>query len=735
MWCVRLLAAVALCVAALRAENVWTPPVPNILADFSFEQFPLNHGWATELPVLSQGWGGQSVNGVHSGQYSLRMQPNNTNPDGESGLFGIGQHIPPAKYIGQSLYFGVWTMATGSVTAVTRLSAISSTGAIYWRELRQPSGGSVPVYREDVLDIPNDPTIVALVITCSAASTSGSAYFDDVVVSTQIPASFAAAVGTPDPGPDLSATVNVDASQVIRTIPRTLFGSNLEWIFNGDGVWNTDTGTLDTTLRDLAQDAGISLLRFPGGFFSDFYDWRNGVGPIDQRPVTPILPNNTLSSNNFGTDEALQYAHDIGGNLIVTVNVQTGTPQEAADWVRYINNGQRRVDYWEIGNELYVDPRVFDPALQPFTPAQYAQTFLEYAKAMRAVDPTIKLGASLDFNYGLTTYQAFPDWTSTVLSTAGSQIDFVAVHNGFAPVLPFDGNWNARVVYSSMLGTSGLIQSTLQKLGQQIDQFTGSRASNISVAVTEWGPIFATDPLNGFIEHTKTLGSALYAASVLRVLVADPRTTIANEFKLVDSVVQGWIGPRNGQNIPKAPYYALQMFTKHFGTQLITSTVQSPTYESRSMGWVDGQPAVPYLESVSSLNNDGNQLTVMLINKHFDRAIQAAIQLGSFCPTRDATVWTLAGTALDANTGTEVIEPGVTFAPQIAVEPDGRFNLGAPDEVTLSSSTLAKPGATFTYEVPARSVVSIAIPGGPTCTESTKANATRRRRPVPRNAP
>ena len=71
------------------------------------------------------------------------------------------------------------------------------------------------------------------------------------------------------------------------------------------------------------------------------------------------------------------------------------------------------------------------------------------------------------------------------------------------------------------------------------------------------------------------------------------------------------------------------------------------------------------------------ELTVLLINKHFDRAIEATVQLASFCPTGAATVWTLAGTALDANTGTEVIEPGVTFAPQITVEPDGRFNLGS----------------------------------------------------------
>jgi alpha-N-arabinofuranosidase len=173
---------------------------------------------------------------------------------------------------------------------------------------------------------------------------------------------------------------------------------------------------------------------------------------------------------------------------MITVNVQTGTPEEAAAWVAYVNNGQRRVDYWEIGNELYVDPRVFDPTLTPYTPTTYGNRFLEYAQAMRAVDPTIKLGASMDYNYGRTTYHVFPDWTQTVLSIAGGQIDFVAVHNGFAPVLPYDADWNVRTVYGSMLGTSSLLDNNLQQLGGLIDTYAGQNAPNISIAATEWGP-------------------------------------------------------------------------------------------------------------------------------------------------------------------------------------------------------------------------------------------------------
>jgi hypothetical protein len=180
---------------------------------------------------------------------------------------------------------------------------------------------------------------------------------------------------------------------------------------------------------------------------------------------------------------------------------------------------------------------------------------------------------------------------------------------------------------------------------------------------------------------------------------------------MADLLGQGFIGLRDNQYVPKAAHLAIGMFANHFGTQLISSTVQSPTYETRSIGWVDAQAAVPYLESVSSLNDSGTALTVLVINKHFDRNIDTAVTLSNFCATGDATVWTLTGTAIDANTGTQIVAQGVTIAPQAVAQPDGRFNIGGPGEISLASTMLPNPGNSFTYHVPAESVVSISVPG------------------------
>ena len=88
----------------------------------------------------------------------------------------------------------------------------------------------------------------------------------------------------------------------------------------------------------------------------------------------------------------------------------------------------------------------------------------------------------------------------------------------------------------------------------------------------------------------------------MKVIVEDPRTTIATAFKLVDALELSWIGVRNGALTAKAPYYAMQLFTQHFGSIVVSSQTKSPGYEARSLGWVDAVAFVPYLETVSSVS-------------------------------------------------------------------------------------------------------------------------------------
>jgi alpha-N-arabinofuranosidase len=338
---------------------------------------------------------------------------------------------------------------------------------------------------------------------------------------------------------------------------------------------------------------------------------------------------------------------------------------------------------------------------------------------MRQADPSIKIGAIGGLNQGRYAIVNYDDWNKIVLEQAGDQIDFLAVHNAYAPLVARDYDKDVRTVYQAMLAAPVLIARNLDAISKQIERHAPDRAGEIGIAVTEWGPAFMFDPRNRYVDHVKTLGSALFAASTLKTFIESPRTEIANFFLLNDMSVLGWIGSRNGEFPPKpdwaatARYYAFQLFTRHFGDQLVTSTVEGPMYDSAAIGLVDAVKDVPYLDIVSSLSTDGETLYIIAVNKHFEAPIEASISLGGFVPTGRGAAWTLTGKAIDAHTGTTPLQiPGFGWAKQAAAEKNSRFHRGGPDEISLSSAPVEGVAAEFTYSFPPHSVTSLILERG-----------------------
>lgn len=514
------------------------------------------------------------------------------------------------------------------------------------------------------------------------------------------------------------ASITVDAARVIRRIPATIYGSNMEWVFGGYGLWNFATGNLDSTLMQLTGQLGAALLRFPGGVFSDYYHWADGVGPRNERPAREAYPGGPVSPNTFGTDEALATAMAAGAELLVTVNAGTGTPDEAADWVHYVNAGRPpgqpgRVAWWEVGNELYINDG--SPTAAPITlsPEDYAARFLQFARAMRRQDSSIRIGAIGGENQGAYTVNSYPEWNAKVLAAAAEEIDFLSIHNAYAPMHFIDRGEDVRTVYTAMLAAPLLIRANLDLLSRQIERYAPNDADRIRVAVTEWGPFFHALPSSRYVDHVKTLGSALFVASALKVFVEHPRVEVANAFKLVDNAFMGWIGLRDGRYTAKAPFFAMQMYTRHFGRDLVSSSATGPTFDSTEVGFVDAVQDVPCLESVASLGADG-RLYLLVINKDFDRNLRARIQLNGLSARSEGTAWVLSGTGIDANTGTQLSQfPGLSWAEQAADEVNPRFALGGPGEVNLHAIPIDGIAATFSHVFPAASVTSIEITPSP----------------------
>ncbi|HEV2207412.1 MAG TPA: hypothetical protein VG167_01470, partial [Verrucomicrobiae bacterium] len=198
--------------------------------------------------------------------------------------------------------------------------------------------------------------------------------------------------------------------------------------------WRPD---LVSVTRELAP----TMLRW-GGIFSDYYRWREGVGPRQRRPLMLNLCWGGVESNQVGTAEFVDFARQAGAEPLVCVNfesdgrkryieakgsLRTADAGEAAAWVAYCNdpaNPQRRahgpeqplgIKHWQIGNETSYDRNGFELETA-------AKKTVEFAKAMRQADSTIQLIAWGDSG-----------WAARMVEVAGEHIQFLAFHHMFDP--------------------------------------------------------------------------------------------------------------------------------------------------------------------------------------------------------------------------------------------------------------------------------------------------------------
>ena len=139
--------------------------------------------------------------------------------------------------------------------------------------------------------------------------------------------------GPPVAAADADVTVVVNARAGLEKVDELAVGVN-------HAIWDAQLGTPE--VADLMRDAGVGAMRYPGGSYSDIYHWRDHTAPGGY-----VAPNTDFDHFMAGVRRS-------GAKAIVTANYGTGTPQDAADWVKYaiVEKGYG-VRYWEIGNENY----------------------------------------------------------------------------------------------------------------------------------------------------------------------------------------------------------------------------------------------------------------------------------------------------------------------------------------------------------------------------------------------
>jgi hypothetical protein len=275
---------------------------------------------------------------------------------------------------------------------------------------------------------------------------------------------------TPNAAPSM-VDVAVSAKTILRTVPATLFGVNT-------AVW--DSGLASSTCVNLVAKAGYKSFRFPGGSLSDGYNW-----------VTNTTDSNTWTWPTDFDAWATMAIPQSRGQCFITTNYGTGTAAEAAAWVKYSNITKKYgIKYWEVGNECYGGWEEDSHALQ-HDPVTYAQSYAAYYKAMKAVDPTIKVGAVS--TPGEDAYANNPNevvtnpvtgvkhsgWTPVLLATLaklGVTPDFLIYHRYPEYVNDCD--------FTLLVGNGGW-QSDMTDLRRQLFDYLGKANTNCQLMCTE----------------------------------------------------------------------------------------------------------------------------------------------------------------------------------------------------------------------------------------------------------
>jgi alpha-N-arabinofuranosidase len=223
--------------------------------------------------------------------------------------------------------------------------------------------------------------------------------------------------------------VALDAGAVVGEVDARVFGSFVEHMGRAiyGGIYEPSHPSADeegfrSDVLALVRQLGVTIVRYPGGNFVSGYDWEDGVGPRDARPVRRDLAWRSIEPNLVGTDEFLSWASKAGVEPMLAVNLGTRGADAARDLVAHCAG---RVRVWCLGNEMDGPWQIGHKDA-----VAYGTLAHEAARAMRSVDPSIELVVCGSSHSRMPT---FGTWEETVLDLSFEDVDHISLHTYYDP--------------------------------------------------------------------------------------------------------------------------------------------------------------------------------------------------------------------------------------------------------------------------------------------------------------
>ncbi len=481
-------------------------------------------------------------------------------------------------------------------------------------------------------------------------SSTGEAWFDDVSLEPvePPPAEAAIAIDTDAPGTPYSRMI---LGGFLEHFDRQVYGGVFE-----PGSPLSDTHGFRRDVMAALKELRIPVVRWPGGCFVSGYHWESGVGP--RRRPTDDMAWGVVEPNTFGTDEYIDLCRLLGWEPYICNNAGNGTVEEMRNWVEYCNGASgpyarmrqahghaqpRPVRIWSIGNENWGQHEIGHKPI-----AQWAPLVREAARAMKAVDPDIRLSAA-----------ALPsrEWTLPLLKQAGPYLDYISIHNYWLPL------WNRNDMpgyLACIMESEGPEESIARFLGV-LDE-SGYRG-RIKIAYDEWNlrawhhegfprktvqdyadpevvRLVKARELND-IASQYTMADALFSASFFNACLRHATDIgMANIAPLVNTRGPLYVHPKG--IVRRTHFHAMAMYARELESRVgrLSLASRPPLYQGpRSMAVAD---------AVATVDESGRRWALALVNRHPDRALACTVRMKDARLEGEYPAVTLAGDSPEA---------------------------------------------------------------------------------------
>ena len=422
-----------------------------------------------------------------------------------------------------------------------------------------------------------------------------------------------------------SIALSVDASKPGAKIDRNIFGQFAEHLGHGiyEGIWVGPDSSIPNT-RGIRNDVVAALkaikvpnVRWPGGCFADEYHWRNGIGPADKRTVT-LNPNwgGVIEPNSFGTHEFMDFIDQIGAEPYVSVNVGSGTPREASEWLEYMTTAQPttlqkeraanghpapyKVPYLGVGNESW-------DCGGNMSPDYYLSQLKIYSHFVRNYNPAQQdKGQMLKIAVGPGGEEPrFVEWTDTIMKAWQHHqwswdMNGLSMHSytvgSFPPTYKSVGFGEDD--YSKILQLTLQMDGLIGKYSAIMDKYDPDK--KITLVVDEWGAWYAPMPGSnpGFLVQQNSIRDAVLAALNLNIFARHAeRVRMANIAQMIN-VLQAMIMTDKEKMVLTPTYHVFKMYVPFQDATFVPVSFDAGTYKY-------GDITLPRVDAIAAKDKKG----------------------------------------------------------------------------------------------------------------------------------